>query len=138
MLSLSAVRENPNVSESVGVVMANKLLSAAFVTGVLCVAQTTYAQNAASIERGMKVYADQKCSVCHSIGGKGNAKGVLDDVGSRLTAEEIRLWIVNPAEMTKKTKAERKPPMRAYPKLAKEDLDGVVDYMMSLKKGVKK
>ncbi len=35
---------------------------------------------------GEKVYADQKCSVCHSIAGKGNAKGPLDDVGSRLSA----------------------------------------------------
>jgi hypothetical protein len=56
---------------------------------------------------------DEKCSVCHSIAGKGNPKGSLDDVGSRLTADEIRQWIVNPAEMTKKTKAERKRPMRA-------------------------
>jgi mono/diheme cytochrome c family protein len=95
---------------------------------------TALGQDKAAIERGMKVYADQKCSVCHSIGGKGNPKGVLDDVGSRLTIEEIRLWMVNPAEMTKKTKAERKPPMRAYPNLSKEDLDALVAYMASLKK----
>jgi hypothetical protein len=61
-------------------------------------------------------------------------KGPLDGVGSKLTADEIREWIVNPAEMTKKTKAERKPPMRAYPKLAKADLDALVAYMVSLKK----
>jgi hypothetical protein len=72
--------------------------------------------------------------VCHSIAGKGNAKGPLDDVGSRLSAEEIRQWMVNPAEMTKKTNAARKPPMRAYPNLPKEDLDGLVAYMLSLKK----
>jgi len=35
---------------------------------------------------GQKVYAAQKCSVCHSIAGHGNAKGKLDDVGSKLTA----------------------------------------------------
>jgi mono/diheme cytochrome c family protein len=91
-------------------------------------------QDKATIERGMKVYADQKCSVCHSIGGKGNSKGVLDDVGNRLTLDEIRLWMVSPAEMTKKTKAERKPPMRAYPNLSKEDLDALLAYMASLKK----
>jgi hypothetical protein len=51
-----------------------------------------------------------------------------------LTAEEVRLWIVNPAEMTKKTNAARKPPMRAYPNLPKEDLDSLVAYMLSLKK----
>ena len=92
------------------------------------------AQDKAQIERGMKVYTDQKCAACHSIAGKGNAKGALDTVGNRLTAEEIRMWMVNPAEMTKKTKAERKPPMRAYPSLPKEDLDALVAYMSSLKK----
>jgi len=25
---------------------------------------------------GAKIFADQKCSLCHSIGGKGNAKGI--------------------------------------------------------------
>jgi mono/diheme cytochrome c family protein len=92
------------------------------------------AQDKAQIERGVKVYADQKCAVCHSIGGKGNAKGPLEGVGSRLSADEMREWMVNPAEMTKKTKAERKPPMRAYPSLPKDDLDAIVAYMLSLKK----
>ena len=110
-------------------------LKAVSILGVLfAVTQSAAAQDKAQIERGIKVYADQKCSACHSIAGKGNQKGALDDVGSRLTADEIRAWVVNPAEMTKKTKAERKPPMRAYPNLAKEDLDAVVAYMASLKK----
>jgi mono/diheme cytochrome c family protein len=92
------------------------------------------AQDKALIEHGMKVYAAQKCSVCHSIDGKGNAKGPLDSVGLKLSADEIREWMVRPAEMTKKTKAERKPPMRAYPNLPKEDVDAIVAYMLSLKK----
>jgi mono/diheme cytochrome c family protein len=100
----------------------------------LAAVPSAFAQDKAQIERGMKVYTDQKCAVCHSIGGKGNLKGALDDVGSRLTADEIRAWLVSPIEMTKKTKAERKPPMRAYPNLAKEDLDALVAYMVSLKK----
>lgn len=103
-----------------------------FLMASLAVSGTAFAQGA--VERGMKVYADQKCAVCHAIGGKGNAKGALDDVGSRLSADEIRAWIVSPAEMTKKTKAERKPPMRAYPNLPKEEVDALVAYMLSLKK----
>jgi mono/diheme cytochrome c family protein len=102
--------------------------------GLLLVAGTAAAQDKAQIDHGMKVYVDQKCSVCHSIAGKGNAKGPLDDVGSRLTADQIREWTVNPAEMTKKTKAERKPLMRAYPNLPKGDLDALVAYLLSLKK----
>jgi mono/diheme cytochrome c family protein len=104
--------------------------------GVVCAepGRAGQAQDQARIDHGMKVYAAQKCAVCHSIAGKGNAKGPLDDVGSRLTADQIREWMVNPAEMTKKTKAERKPPMRAYPNLAKADVDALVAYMLSLTK----
>jgi mono/diheme cytochrome c family protein len=111
-----------------------KLASITIFAGVLLFTGTASAQDAKQIERGAKVYVEQKCSVCHSIAGKGNQKGSLDDVGSRLSADEIREWMVNPAEMTKKTKAERKPPMKAYPNLPKEDLDAIVAYMLSLKK----
>jgi mono/diheme cytochrome c family protein len=100
----------------------------------LITAQVASAQDKAQIERGMKVYAEQKCMVCHSIAGKGNAKGALDNVGAKLKADEIREWIVNAAEMTKKTKAERKPPMKAFANLPKEDVDALVAYLQSLKK----
>lgn len=92
------------------------------------------AQEKAAIERGQKVYAAQKCHTCHSIEGKGAKKGPLDGVGSKLTEDEIREWLVNAPEMTKKTKATRKPIMKNYAKLPKEDVDGLVAYMLSLKK----
>ena len=85
-------------------------------------------------KRGEAVYAEQKCSLCHSIAGKGNAKGSLDGVGSKLSAAEIKEWIVNPKEMTTKTKAERKPPMKAYSNLPAADVDALVAYMQTLKK----
>jgi mono/diheme cytochrome c family protein len=89
------------------------------------------AQDAA---HGEKVYAAQKCSVCHSIAGKGNAKGSLDGVGGKMSADDIRSWIVDPAAMTTKAKATRKPPMPGkYKSLPKEDIDGLVAYMASLK-----
>ena len=113
--------------------MARAILIATLVV-VASLASAAISAAQSPVERGMKVYAEQKCSVCHAIGGKGNPKGALDDVGSRLTPDEIRAWIVNPAEMTKKTKAERKPAMRAYPKLTKEEVDALVAYLTSLKK----
>ena len=64
-------------------------------------------------ERGMKVYAESKCSMCHAVAGKGNAKGALDDVGAKLSADELREWLVDPAAMTAKAHAERKPPMKS-------------------------
>jgi mono/diheme cytochrome c family protein len=89
----------------------------------------------AKIEKGIKVYADQKCAMCHSIAGKGNVKGPLDDAGTKYTVDELRQWMVDPAAMTAKHKAERKPAMPAkYTSLPKEDLDALVAYMASLKK----
>lgn len=93
------------------------------------------ARPASAQDKGAKVYADQKCSVCHSIAGKGNAKGPLDDVGSKLTSAEIHEWIVDPAAMTTKAKATRKPAMPAkYATLPKDDVDALVTYLSSLKK----
>ena len=83
--------------------------------------------------KGEKVYADQKCSLCHSIAGKGNAKGPLDEVGSTLSADELRQWITDAKGMTAKTKAPRKPEMKSYT-LPKDDVDALVAYLGSLKK----
>jgi mono/diheme cytochrome c family protein len=91
---------------------------------------TARAQDAAA---GAKVFADQKCNLCHSIAGKGNTKGPLDDVGSKLSAADIRAWIDDAAGMTQKTNATRKPAMKSY-SLPKSDVDNLVAYLSSLKK----
>jgi mono/diheme cytochrome c family protein len=98
---------------------------------VLAAAPASAGQGAA--EKGAVVYGAQKCATCHALDGKGMAKGPLDGVGKKLTADEIRAWIVTPAEMTKKTNATRKPPMKAYPALPKEDLDALVAFLASKK-----
>jgi mono/diheme cytochrome c family protein len=82
---------------------------------------------------GEKVFADQKCSLCHSVAGKGNAKGALDDVGSKLSAADIRAWIDDSTGMTTKTGATRKPSMKTY-SLPKGDVDALVAYLTTLKK----
>src|SRR5262245_22122925 len=50
--------------------------------GLLLAVPPAHAQDAAKIARGQQVYVAQKCAVCHSIAGKGNAKGTLDGVGA--------------------------------------------------------
>ena len=85
------------------------------------------------VARGAKVYADQRCSVCHSIAGKGNAKGPLDGVGTKLSAADIHAWIVDAVGQAAKPKAARKPVMKNYT-LPKEDLDALVAYLATLKK----
>jgi mono/diheme cytochrome c family protein len=87
----------------------------------------------AKIAKGEEVYAAQKCAMCHSIGDKGNKKGPLDGVGSKLSADEIRMWMTDAKAMTAKTSSTRKPEMKSY-SLPKDDLDAVVAYMASLKK----
>jgi mono/diheme cytochrome c family protein len=92
------------------------------------------AQDAAQVKRGEEVYAAQKCSVCHGIAGKGSKANPLDGVGAKLSADDIRAWIVTPTEATAKAKSTKKPPMPAkYGSLPAGDLDALVAYMQSLK-----
>ena len=58
-------------------------------------------QDAKAVERGKAVFTEQKCSLCHSVEGKGNPKGALDDVGTKLSGEQIRQWLLTPKEMPK-------------------------------------
>lgn len=95
------------------------------------IASSAAAQGA---EKGAAVYAAQKCATCHQLDGKGMAKGPLDDVGSKFTAAEIHDWIVKPAEMATKHNATRKPAMKAYTTLPKEDLDALVAFLAAKKK----
>jgi mono/diheme cytochrome c family protein len=85
------------------------------------------------VAKGMQVYADQKCALCHSIGDKGNKKGPLDGVAAKYSADDLRAWIVDAKGMTAKTKAARKPDMKTYA-LPKEDVDALLAYMATLKK----
>ena len=95
----------------------------------------TRAQDADLVAKGQKVYAAQKCQMCHSIAGKGGKSSPLDGVGSKLSAAEIREWIVEPVAMAKKVGSTKKPPMaKKYDKLPAGDIDALVAYMQSLKK----
>jgi mono/diheme cytochrome c family protein len=85
------------------------------------------------VAKGQQLFADQKCTFCHSVGDKGNKKGPLDGVGSKLSADELRSWITDAKTMTAKTNATRKPEMKSYT-LPKDDVDALVAYLQSLKK----
>jgi len=83
--------------------------------------------------RGEKVFAEQKCGLCHSIAGKGNLKGPLDEAVGKLSADDLRAWITDANAMTAKTKATRKPAMKQFA-LPKDDVDALVAYLSSIKK----
>lgn len=112
--------------------MRRQLMVSLMVIGFVAAAASSAAAQGA-VEKGAAVYAAQKCSMCHSLDGKGQAKGPLDGVGKKFTAAEIHDWIVNPAEMSQKHNATRKPAMKAYPNLPKEDLDALVAFLASKK-----
>jgi mono/diheme cytochrome c family protein len=88
---------------------------------------------AQSVEKGKEIYTAQRCSLCHSVGDVGNKRGSLDKVGAKLTAADIRNWIVAAPEMAAKTTSERKPVMKAYTTLTKEEVDSLVAYLQTLK-----
>ena len=82
---------------------------------LICFALLTVATAAAAASAdtaaGEKVFAAQKCQLCHSIAGKGNPKGPLDEVGSKLSDGDLRLWITDAKGMTEKSKATRSAPI---------------------------
>lgn len=84
------------------------------------------------IQQGSALFSSQKCVMCHSVGAKGNKKGALDDVSSKLKAEDIRAWLTNPDAMREKSKATRTPAMKD-PKLGKDQIDALVAFLMAQK-----
>ncbi|HEU4927209.1 MAG TPA: cytochrome c [Vicinamibacterales bacterium] len=109
-------------------------LTALAIAAAMALPVRAAAQDAAQIKRGQEVYAAQKCQTCHSIAGKGKKQNPLDGVGKKLSADEIRQWIVDPVAMAKKAESKKKPPMQnKYSKLPAADIDALVAYMVSLK-----
>jgi cytochrome c553 len=111
----------------------NRVIWGLTVLGLVAFAHTASAQ-----DKGAKLFTDHGCPMCHSIAGKGNPKGPLDDIGSKLSPAEIRGWITDPAGSAAKAKADRKPPMSAmqakFKDLSKQDLDDLVAYLAAQKK----
>ena len=112
--------------------MVRPTLAAALALALFAAAPVTAA--AQDVKHGAEVYAAQKCSVCHSIAGKGGKSSPLDGIGAKMSADDIRKWIVSPVEMTAKSKSTKKPPMPAkWANLPAADVDALVAYLASLK-----
>lgn len=109
-----------------------RFLVTAALFGSIGVASVAHAQDA-PVQRGMAVYAAQKCSLCHSIAGVGK-KHALDGVGTKLAAADIKQWLVDPVAAAAKAKSTAKPVMKSYAKLPPADIDALVAYMGSLTK----
>ena len=109
--------------------MRSMVMAVAMCVGLAAIAAAQDAKEA----KGQQLFTDQKCTLCHAIGDKGNKKGPLDGVASKLSADDVRSWLTDAKGMTAKTKATRKPEMKAYT-LPKDDVDALVAYLGTLKK----
>ena len=99
---------------------------------LLGAARPATAQDAGKAEQGAALFVSQKCTLCHSVAGKGNPKGALDNVNATHKAADIRQWILDPEGMREKTKATRTPAMKPV-KLTPDQVDALVAYITSLK-----
>ena len=110
-----------------GILQLAVFTAGVILAGALCA-------SAQDVKKGEQVYAAQKSATCHSIAGKGKKTNPLDGVGSKLSADEIKQWILDPKGMAAKAKSTKKPPMAAkYGALPAADVDALVAYMQSLK-----
>jgi len=108
-----------------------------FTIAVVALGMLALAPKAASAQdaaKGEQVFAANKCTMCHSIAGKGGKASALDGVGKKLSAADIKLWIVDTAAAEAKFKSTKKPAMpKTYGKIAAADVDALVAYLSSLK-----
>ena len=89
---------------------------------------------AAQVARGQQVYAREKCATCHQIARQGNSRFPLDGVASRLSADDLRRWIIDTAKM--EDALPRMPAVRMSARkyhLSRADLDALVAYLQTLK-----
>jgi mono/diheme cytochrome c family protein len=105
------------------------------VTAALAVAFGASLSAEEKVARGRQLFDEQKCKICHNLGGVGNPKGVaLDEVGTKHTPDVLKTWLTNPKEMAQKAGSTRKPPMKSFATLPAPDIDALVAYLSTLKK----
>jgi hypothetical protein len=79
------------------------------------------------VQVGKRVYADQKCGLCHKD------MYPLTHVAVKLTSAQIREWVENPPEAAHKARSNASPAMPPYKNLAKWQVDALVAYLETMK-----
>jgi mono/diheme cytochrome c family protein len=94
------------------------------------------APDPAQVALGKKTFEDTKCSKCHGAEGK-NPKdpklSLVEGAITKLSADDIRKWIVSPKEMTAKLPRKPKEVMKKF-ELTDAQVDALVAYVQSLQK----
>lgn len=89
------------------------------------------AADASQASSGKKIYGREGCARCHSIAGEGSPRSPLDGVGERLSAEEIRKWIVAAPELEDELSGRVFRTKQAYGKLPEAELAALVSYLQA-------
>jgi len=103
------------------------LTGLAFAALVLAAVPSASAQGTKA-QQGAALFTAQKCTMCHSVAGKGNPKGPLDAIAAKNKAEHVRQWLNDPEGMRAKTNATRTPAMKAT-KLSPDQIDALVAFL---------
>lgn len=78
-------------------------------------------------KKGEELFTTKKCATCHGVGGTGGKKGPdISHIGSKLTREELIVWISDPQAKKPDTKMPK-------PRITEQELKDVVDYLQALK-----
>jgi mono/diheme cytochrome c family protein len=107
-----------------------RLVTQMFLCAVLLMlAAPAFAQDHAA---GKKVFADNKCSMCHSIAGVGNKKFPLDGVGKKGEAH-IKAYLTDAKAAADKEGKKLAMPMKSFKSLPPADFEALTAYLLSLK-----
>jgi mono/diheme cytochrome c family protein len=117
--------------------LAAVFLGVAIVGGLSAVMAGAQAPDPKLVAAGRTIFRSSKvdCTQCHMAQGKGNKKLRMDGPTAKvakLSAEQIRQWIVSPAEMTAKLDHEPDNPMKKKD-LTEAEVNALVAYMLSLR-----
>jgi mono/diheme cytochrome c family protein len=88
-----------------------------------------------NIAAGRKLFSSKNCTKCHMAEGKGNKKLRMDGPSAavaKLSADQIRLWILSPAEMTAKLDHKPVNPMKKTA-MSDAEVNAMVAYMLHLR-----
>ena len=105
------------------------------VAGVVMSVAGIYTQTPKQVETGQALFAKHGCAKCHQAAGRGNKMFPLDGIASKMSAADMRNWLVNPAEMEKKLP--KPPPLKMSAQkynFKPEEIDALMAYLQTLKK----
>ncbi|MGZ8921004.1 MAG: c-type cytochrome [Limisphaerales bacterium] len=83
--------------------------------------------------QGVKIFEEQRCSLCHSIAGVGSRRSPLDGVGDRRQASELRDWITGSGSATNGLAPSTIKRKQRYHEISPTEMEALVQYLASLK-----